>query len=894
MHSSVLRVLGQWLGLCLLLMLSGAAWSIGTVTVVSSGQAGFATPTYTSTYLKTVDFATKTLANSAGVSQGTSTLSGGTWGTTSSSVPTGFTGTYAKLASKSGSKTSAYTTINFTNGTDYVSFLWFLANGDSDNTVTYNLSDGSSQSISNCGTVVDTCVGGYDEFNIFTALFGWLFGSTGNSTSLRMTYVPPEGAVVNSITLKATSTLKCVLIVLCSYESRSMAIDSLSYNDDTSGDLNPNGIMDHLEIYADTSQNVTCANTTMRVRACANAACSRPYVGGATGTIKLTNGATVKSAAFTIPLGDAYSGDVSLAANATGTWVASATSGATGTNTCAIGALAVSSNCNLTVNASGLVLSLASHYAGTSQPLGVQVALAGVCSPVLSVAGNLVMNTSATYNSSASPSLTDSAGTVRSLTTGSVVSGVTVAVTNRGLGSNTFKFNAGGVAKVSMSIASVSLGGLSGLVGFSGNVVTRVVPKKVRLVPALGGVDMSAIDANKISAGSTFQLKIEGEDIAGNLVPLDPDLTALGTVALTKTVIKPVAAALNNDPDLAIGTLTLVSGVPSMNVSWAEVGTLGLTSGGITNYMGSGLDVAAGVVGGFNLRFVPASFRLDAAPPCSDGTNAFVYAGQPFPISVTALNAANAVTQNYDGTATLPADRVARDVTISATSGLANGTLGGSTVAATLFDGGIASGSVTDTLAPAKKQSAPEPLKLKAIDGDVVTNASVPSVLVRSGRIKLSNAYGSEAGTLRVPMQVQYWDGEAWVPAGDTTCATQANLLTGLTNNKWGNALGNQKTHAGTALTSLTLPVVVQSVNLGSGTASDGFLLNAPGKGKTGTVDVTLDLSASGANMPWLQSLDESCGHNVLCNPKARASFGVYKPEGKVNGPKTVTIRNVY
>jgi len=892
MRSSVLRVLGHWLGLCLLSMLSGAAWSIGTVSVVSSGQAGFATPTYTSTYLKTVDFATKTLANSAGVSQGTSTLGGGTWGTTASGVPTGFTGTYAKLASKSGSKTSAYTTINFTNGTDYVSFLWFLANGDSDNTVTYNLSDGSSQSISNCGTVVNTCVGGYDESNIFTALFGWLFGSTGNSTSLRINYVPPDGTVVNSITLKATSTLKCVLIVICSYESRSMSIDSLSYNDDTSGDLNPNGIMDHLEIYADSSKNVTCAPTTLRVRACANATCSRPYVGGATGTIKLTNGGTVKSAAFTIAAGQAYSADVSLTANIAGTWVASATSGATGTNTCAIGALSVSSNCNLTVTASGLVLTLDPHFAGTSQPLGVQVALLGVCSPVLAVAGNLVMNTTATFNSSNSPSLTDSAGTVRSLTNGSLVSSVAVAVTNRGLGGNTFKYNAGGVAKVAMSVASVSLVGLNTLVNLSGDVVTRAVPKKLRLVPALSGTDMSAIDANKISAGSTFQLKIQGEDVSGSLIPLDPDLSALGTVALTKAVIKPVAAALNNDPDLSIGTLALVNGVPSLNLSWAEVGTIGLTSGGISNYLGSGLDVAAGVVGGFNLRFVPASFRMDAALPCSDGLKAFVYAGQPFPVTVTALNAASAVTQNYDGTAALAADRVAKDVTISATSGLTNGTLGGSTLGATLFDGGIASGTLTDTFAAAKKQSAPETLPLKAIDGDVTVNVSAPSVLVRSGRIKLSNAYGSEAGTLRVPMQVQYWDGEAWVPAADTSCATQANLLTGLTNSKWANALGNLKAHAGSTLTSLNLPVSVQSVDLG--TASDGFLLNAPGKGKTGTVDVTLDLSASGANMPWLQSLDESCGHNVLCNPKARASFGVYKPEGKVNGPKTVTIRNVY
>jgi len=53
---------------------------------------------------------------------------------------------------------------------------------------------------------------------------------------------------------------------------------------------------------------------------------------------------------------------------------------------------------------------------------------------------------------------------------------------------------------------------------------------------------------------------------------------------------------------------------------------------------------------------------------------------------------------------------------------------------------------------------------------------------------------------------------------------------------------------------------------------------------------VELDLSASGANLPWLQSLDDACGAGVVCNPRARASFGVYSPESK----KTVNIRNVF
>ncbi len=65
------------------------------------------------------------------------------------------------------------------------------------------------------------------------------------------------------------------------------------------------------------------------------------------------------------------------------------------------------------------------------------------------------------------------------------------------------------------------------------------------------------------------------------------------------------------------------------------------------------------------------------------------------------------------------------------------------------------------------------------------------------------------------------------------------------------------------------------------------IVLSAPGKAKTGTVDIELDLSSAA---PWLRSLDEACGANTVCNPRARATFGVYSPESK----KTVNVSNVF
>lgn len=892
----------MWLWCCIGMT---SAWAAtGTLTVLNPNQVGFNPQTFTSPLLKTVDFATNTLSNSPGITQGSSTLNSGTWGTSTSSVPPNFSGAHAKLSSKSGANSSANTTLNFTNGTDYVSFLWYLGNADSDNTITFTLSDGSSQSISNCGSNTTSCVGGYDTDGFITSLFNFLlgiFGSTSSTSTIRVVYLPPSGTTISSMSLKATSIRVCSLFIFCSYQSRSLAIDNLSYDDDTSGVLNPNGVLHHLEIYGDSSTGVTCAASTFRVRACANASCSAPYTGGVSGNVQLKLGGTTKSGAYAIASGSSWSGDVAITADSVGTWVASATSTATitGTNTCAIGALSTSSNCNLAVNTSGLVLTLDPHYAGASQPLKVQVAVLGVCTPSLLSGGNLLVSATATYLNSAVPTLTDSLSVVRNLGNGVAVGGIPIAISALGLGNNNFKYPAGGAVKISMAVTGVDslLSLISGkLLNLSGDVVTRVVPKSLRLVPALNGTDLTAGTA-KLAAGSPFQLKIEGQDVNGNLIPIDPDLSVLGGLSLSKTVIKPVAANLNHNPGLTTGALATVAGVAQMDVSWDEVGTISLGSGGITNYQGSGLNVAAGVISGFNLRFVPAKFAVSLTPPCSDGSKVYAYAGQPIDVTVQALNASNVVTQNYDGTAATATDRVANAVTLSAVSGLTNGTLSGNALADTSFDAGVGSGTVTNAFSAAKKLSPPETVGLNAADADTSANKSTPTVLVRSGRIKLSNAYGSESAALKMPVQVQYWDGKAWVPVTDTSCAVASSIPTSAL------VKASFKSHKGAALASTALPVSAATV---AGTLSDGvtaytspltltngagyITLNPPGKGVTGTVDITLDLGSSGANMSWLQSLDASCGANTVCNPKARASFGVFSPESK----KTVNVRNVF
>ncbi len=304
----------------------------------------------------------------------------------------------------------------------------------------------------------------------------------------------------------------------------------------------------------------------------------------------------------------------------------------------------------------------------------------------------------------------------------------------------------------------------------------------------------------------------------------------------------------------------------------------------LAEYLGTGHSVEGKLTDtvASGLRLVPAQFGLSASPRCSateGGSNiAFAYAGQPIDVTVTALNADGVITQNYDGTAATATDRLANSVSIAPVSGANSGSFGSSNVlAATAFANGSGSGTITYGMT--NKLSAPDTVTLTASDADVNSVKSTPAVLVRSGRIKLSNAFGSEKSVLDIPMQVQYWTGKSWTASNDS--CTNATVVTtaSLKRNAY-------KSHAGTV--SSAWSTAASAVALSGGVGK--LTMTAPGAGKTGTVDVELDLSASGANLPWLQSLDDACGANTVCNPKARASFGVYSPESK----KTVNIRNVF
>jgi MSHA biogenesis protein MshQ len=333
-------------------------------------------------------------------------------------------------------------------------------------------------------------------------------------------------------------------------------------------------------------------------------------------------------------------------------------------------------------------------------------------------------------------------------------------------------------------------------------------------------------------------------------------------------------------------SLPWVSGAATAsNLTYSEVGQMTLAATLASgSYLGSG-KTATGVSATVG-DFVPAYFDTAVTPGCAS----FTYSGQPFAlVSVTAKNTSGATTLNYSNLGGCAA--CSKSVTLSDAGGAINFN-GTNTLAATAFAKGVGtSSSVTYTFP--SKTSAPATITLRAVDATVTPNvtsnvstATYPSHVeaaasMRSGRIRLLNAYGSELLDLPVTMHAQYWDGNAWVLNVADTCTGDTTL------------------NANNAVTIVLTPVTLDPTKTcvwdsaapglsGSGCAAAGvpnkkykegatpsvgftgdfnLWLKAPGSGNSGAVNVSATVPS------WLR-------YNwtgAVVNPSARATFGIYK-----------------
>jgi MSHA biogenesis protein MshQ len=182
---------------------------------------------------------------------------------------------------------------------------------------------------------------------------------------------------------------------------------------------------------------------------------------------------------------------------------------------------------------------------------------------------------------------------------------------------------------------------------------------------------------------------------------------------------------------------------------------------------------------------------------------------------------------------------------------------------------------------------------LRAVDASVSPNvtsnastATYPSHVeaaapMRSGRLRLLNAYGSERLDLPVTMNAQYWDGTTWALntadtcTGDTTLNANNGVTIGLSNVTldptktcvWDSGAPGLS-GSGCAAAGVAIKKYKEGATPSLGFAGDFNLwLKAPGVGNSGAVGVSATVPS------WLR-------YNwtgTVANPAARATFGIYK-----------------
>ncbi|MDY6980574.1 MAG: LamG domain-containing protein [Pseudomonadota bacterium] len=257
------------------------------------------------------------------------------------------------------------------------------------------------------------------------------------------------------------------------------------------------------------------------------------------------------------------------------------------------------------------------------------------------------------------------------------------------------------------------------------------------------------------AAGNNFNLKVRGACADTSLTPN----FRLNNISLGHNLVAPAGGVtgsinVNNfDITAADGGEHLIN-----NQTVSEVGVFTFTAslGVGVSYFGETTIGNAALNTSANIgRFSPHHFDLAATEACN-GT--FTYSGQPFTVTLDSLNLGGNPTRNYR-------DGFVRDPVISDagdTTNFTNNTL--DTTYFTTNDGIGVRNDITYTFP--NKETAPLSItQLRATDGDGISSSGYTEgqVNIRSGRIALDNAYGSELADLQVPMFAQYYDGSNFV-----------------------------------------------------------------------------------------------------------------------------------
>lgn len=749
----------------------------------------------------------------------------------------------------------------------HVAVTWHLANGTNQSTLRVYVN----------GLMVTTALGTTN--GSLDSSLGSLFIGDNRSTAT------PSGGSANS----ANGSIDEVRVYNYELSAAELALD-MAMSHDCAPPLH------HLEIRHGSGSLLTCAPTTLTLAACQDADCQTLYTGGVTGTLSAAGPGVAAvwpdGVDFAIPAG---TGTLSWRYHQTTVGTATlATSSVLPAPANAITCSFGSPQCTMQASEAGLVLSAPDHVSDSLSTLTVSAVKKSdnslACVPAFANVTRAV-NVKCSYTDPASGTLA-----VRVAGTAANSGASPAAACDASGRAVNLAFNASGVATSTLQYADVGRLGLSAT--YTGSAATSdtalVMSGSTSFVAAPASFGFSGITVGPLRAGAAFSATVTARNANGVAAPNFGREASPEAVTLSHQRRVPTGAGAHDG--LLGGSFGGFSAgsATATDLSWSEVGSIDLSvalaSG---SYLGSGLGASgstgsAGAVG----PFIPHHFDVAATAAC--GT--FSYAGQPFAVTVTARNGLSPATTtlNFDGSpATAP--NQAQSVTLGEAVALGLGSWIGHAVPASAFIAGIA--SAMPSYGFTSKATAPQSLTLRAANAGAGAAAissaghAEGSMALRSGRLRLSNAFGKAGAALQLPVVAEHWSGNAWVLNSADSCTSLPAASV---------ALSNPRSAAGGSTAASTS---ASAITLGNGSAM--LTLAAPSPAGSGlSLDIAVNLGSTaadqschashpattGAAQPWLRALNGACAASADRDPAARASFGIFSPETR----KTVHVREIF
>ena len=656
----------------------------------------------------------------------------------------------------------------------------------------------------------------------------------------------------------------------------------------------PASAPDHLQIEYP-GDGLTCAPSTVTVKACASADCSVLYASGISGTL------SPGGASFTIGTSGVTTSSVS-STSSPATLSATSTPAAINAPSC-LNTVTNTAGCSMNFNnagfifaaaADGITATIPAQVAGTASNIYYLRAVrtsttTKACEAALSGTSSVSLGYTCNDPSSCSSGnyldITPYSGAAAQTTQTVASAGTALNLYFDVNGNAPLTFNYRDVGQITLT-ASKAAGGslLVALSGASNPFVVKPGGFVVSNVKQTASPQLANPGANGaggpvfVKAGESFTVTVTATTSGGATTPNYGHEIAPEGVVLTPGLILPGGGSAGS---LSNPTVTGFSnGVATVtNLGWSEVGIMTLTpSVGDGDYLGAG-NVTGTTTGNVG-RFYPAQFAISASTLTNACTAAAAYTyfgedGFGTAFTLTAQNLSGATTTNYTGAfAKLDLANYA-SYGFTAAPMPAGSSLGSGAVAPSgTWSGGVATVSARHQISRPTALTGQTAVTVSAAptDGEVPAGAatSLGSATLRYGRLQLLNAYGSELLDLPVTLRAQYWNGSAWVSNTDDSCTAVAAPTSGAGLTFYPEVppgqLGNH----------LSATEITTSVNasgkLAAGNA--GLKFSRPGAGNSGYVDISIPLAVR----PWLQfPWGVSTVNPTGLNPTGRATFGIYK-----------------